>query len=562
MEKNELELYLLRKYNSMDNLCELKRNSYEEYSKKWVWWIHPKNLEFVISVVGSLASDKPYYIDVPRYLNETKKWLRYLKKNPYYQNIFLHKSYYQIFDYLSKCDSLTFLSMYNDFNQNMGNPDEKSRKAWIILHHDYLPKTSHGFNKDNVILDYNWRLSHQGNLSKYWGIIRFDLKPLMRNSWLNNRNDVGKSSGYEVIMKKKLLYDLLDNLPPLYQIVCLFLAHTGLRISDALSCLVSRWEDLQYFSYNDKGRYYIPEVETKKKHRQIHHIFISEETMLLLDYYVPENCQNKLEFLLKKTNSYFPDNERQIDFLRSRFNKYLKKSFEKVKNKHLYIKPYQVIRSHLLRKYYITKTSHVKQEVGEEYLQYLAGHKPLNPLFTIYNQDLRIVELNLIKFIDFIEPSVMVGFSRKKIEILSKRKSEIKKLFKLHFKKYMKDKIEKDYFSFIDILEFFLKYKFHISSEETTHLIYEMIEKDYIQRFGSYFSFNSESKINGIEKQEIFYIRNKYSKGEEEGISFFELNDIILENSLNKNRKDIFTLLKKLLEITVLFIIDDRFYLN
>lgn len=172
------------------------------------------------------------------------------------------------------------------------------------------------------------------------------------------------------------------------------------------------------------------------------------------------------------------------------------------------------------------------------------------------------MELNLIKFIDFIEPSVMVGFSQKKIEILSKRKSEIKKLFKLNFKKYMKDKIEKDYFSFIDILEFFLKYKFHVSSEETTHLIYEMIEKDYIQRFGSYFSFNSESKINGIEKQEIFYIRNKFSKGEDEGISFFELNDIILENSLNKNRKDIFTLLKKLKEITVLFIIDDRFYLN
>ncbi|KKN31976.1 hypothetical protein LCGC14_0818560 [marine sediment metagenome] len=562
MGKNEKELFLLQKYNSMDSLSDVKKNSYEEYSKKWIWWNHPKNLEFVISTVGALASDKPYYIDVPRYLNETKKWLRYLKNNPYYQYIFSQKSYYQIFDYLSKCDSVTFLSMYNDFNQNMGNPDEKSRKSWIIIHHDYLPKTSHGFNKDNVILDYNWRLSHQGNLSKYWGIIRFDLKPLMRNSWLPNRDDVGKSSGYEVIMKKELVYDLLDNLPPLYQIICLFLAHTGLRISDALNCLVSRWEDLQYFSYNDKGRYYIPEVETKKKHRQIHQIFISEEIMLLLDYYVPENCQNKLDFLLKKTNSYFPDNERQIDFLRSRFNKYLKKSLEKVRDRHLYIKPYQTIRAHLLRKYFITKTGHVKKEVGEDYLQYLAGHKPLNPLFTIYDQDIRIVEFNLIMFIDFIEPSITVGFSQKKIDILIKRKLEIKKLFKLNFKKYVNDKIEKDYFSFIDILEFLLEYKFHISSEETTQLIYEMIQKDYIQRFGSYFSFNSENKINGVEKQEIFYIRNKFLIREDTGMSLFELNDIILENNLNKNRKDIFTLLKKLLEITVLFIIDDRFYLN
>lgn len=562
MEVNELERILLHKYKSMDNLCDLKKNSYEEYSKKWIWWNHPKNIEFVISVVGNIASDRVYYRKVPRYLNDTKKWFRYLKKNPFYRNIFSQRSYLQIFDYLCKCDSLTFLSMYNDFNQNMGNPDEKSRNEWVFLHRDYLPKTSHGFNKGNVILDYNWRLSHQGSLSKYWGFVRSDLRSLIRESWLNNRSDVGKSSQYEVIITKDLLYDLLDNLPPLYQIITLFLAQTGLRISDAIRCLVSKWDDVQYFSYNDKGRYYIPEVKTKKKHAQIHHVFISEELMLLLDYYVPKKSQNKISFLLKKSDSYFQGIDDQIDFLRSEFNKNLKQSFEKIKHQHLHVKPYQNIRAHLLRKYFITETDQVRKELGEDYLRYIAGHKPLDPLYIIYTQHLRVVELNLKKFIDFIEPSVKVGFSQKKIEILTKRKLEIDEFFQLNFKKHLEDKIEKDYFSFIDILEFFLEHKFHISSDEITQLISEMIQKDFIQKFGAYFSFKSENKINNIKKHEIFYLRHQFSLRENKGISFFELNDIILENNSTKVKKDIFILLKRLLEINILFLVDDMFYIN
>ncbi|TFG22638.1 MAG: site-specific integrase [Promethearchaeota archaeon] len=562
METNELERDLLRKYKSMDRLSNGKKNRYEEYLKKWDWWNHEKNIKFVISVIGNIASEKVYYKKVPRYLNETKKWFRYLKSNPFYQHIFSQKRDLQIFDYLSKCDSLTFLSMYNDFNQNMGNPDEKSRNEWILLHQDYLPKSSHGFNKGKVILDYNWRLSHQGNLSKYWGFVRSDLRSLIRESWLNNRSDVGKSSKYEVIITKELLYDLLDNLPPIYQIIALFLAQTGLRISDAINCLVAKWDDLQYFSYNGKGRYYIPEVKTKKKNAQIHQIFISEELMLLLNYYVPEKCKNKIRFLLKRSDCYFPEIQYQVDFLRSKFNQNLKESFEKIKHLHLHVKPYQTIRAHLLRKYFITETDQVRKDLGEDYLRYIAGHKPLDPLYIIYTQHLRSVELNLKKFIDFIEPSVKIGFSQKKIEILSKRKLEIDKIFQLNFKKYLEDKIEKDYFSFIDILEFFLDNNYHITSDEITQLIYNMIQKGFIQRFGSYFSFNSEKKINNIKKEEIFHLKQKFSLRECKGLSFFELNEIILKNNPTKVKKDIFILLKKLLEINFLFVIDDMFYMN
>ncbi len=562
MEVSQLERILLNKYNLMDELCDLKRNSYEEYSKKWNWWIHSKNIEFIISIIGNIASEQIYYRKVPRYLNETKKWFRYLKNNPTYSDIFGRKSYFQIFEYLCKCDSLTFLGMYNDFNQNMGNFDEKSRNAWISLHQDYLPKTSHGFNRGKIILDYNWRLSHQGNLSKYWGFVRSDLRPMLREAWLNNRNDVGKSNKYEVVITKELLYDLLDNLPPLYQIISLFISQTGLRMSDAMRCLVCKWDDLHYFSFKSEGRYYIPEVMTKKRKTQIHHIFITEELMLLLDYYVPMKCQNKIKVLLKKTNSYLPDIDDQIQFLQSEFRKNLKHTFEKIRHQHLHVKPYQNIRAHLLRKYFITETDQVRKELGEDYLRYISGHKPLDNLYTIYMQHLRSVEINLKKFIDFIEPSVKVEFSQKKIEILSKRKIEIYEFFHLNFKKYLEQKIEKKYFSFIDILEFFLEQEFHIFSDEITQLISEMMRKDIFQKFGTYFSFSSENKINTIEKHEIVYLRQQVSLRENKGISFFELNDIIVKNNVAKVKKDIFILLKRLREINVLFVIDEVYYMN
>ncbi|MHA2008703.1 MAG: hypothetical protein ACXABO_11290 [Promethearchaeota archaeon] len=562
MGLNELERIVTEKYSFMDKLSNLNKNSFEEFSKKWDWWKHPKNLEFVNSVIKAIPNNRIYYQKVPRYLNETKKWLKYLKNNPFYREKFSQHSYFQIFDFLYNCDSLTFISMYNDFNQNMGNNDEHSRNKWINQHYEYLPKSSHGFNRGNVILDYNWRLSHQGNLSKYWGFVRSDLKPLIRESWLNNRSDVGKSSKYEVIITKELLNDLLDNLPPLDQIICLFLAQTGLRISDGLYCLVSKWEDLQYFVCNGEGRYYIPEVETKKKHVLIHHIFISEEIILLLDYYVPEMCQNKVSFLFKKTYSNFLNIYDQIDFLRSEFNKNLKKSFNKIKHNHLQIKNYQRIRAHLLRKYYVSKTDQVKKELGEDYLRYIAGHKTLDPLFTIYNQNLRIVESNLRKFIDFIEPSVKTGFSQKKIDILTQRKKEINEFFQLNFEKYKKSMIEKDYFSFPDILEFFLENEFRISSEEITQLILELIQKNVIQQFGSYFSFNSEEKINNLTKHLIFCIKHLFYTNKDKGISFFELHDFLLENSLAKGKNDIFILLKRLLEINIIFVNDNMFFMK
>jgi integrase len=450
----------------------------------------------------------------------------------------------------------------------MGNPNAKSRKEWISQHFSYLPKTTHGFNKNEVILDYNWRLSHQGNLSKYWGSIRRDQKTNILNSFFSNRRDVGKSSSYEVIMKRELLLDILDNLPPLYQIIGLFLAYTGLRLSDALECLVSRWGDLQYIRSQEVGRYYIPNVITKKRNNPIYFLFISKELIDLLNFYLPNNSQNKILFLLKKSKSFFENKEEQIRFLKRQHIKELKKAFKIVKDRHPYIKPYQVIRTHLLRKYFITHTNLkinlLRKELNspEDYLLYLAGHRTLNPLYIIYDQSLRDPQINLVRFVNYIEPSVAVGFAQKKIKELTERKKEIANLFRSHFGQYIKERNEKNYFSCIDISTFFNKYQLNISWEELSILVSDAVQQGIIQPFGSYFSFHDEETINGLEKHKVTCFIKNFPKTEREGIKFYELCKFIHYINMVVSENEFLSTLKKLKELKILFEVNNRFKLS
>ena len=568
MIESELAKTVKSLYNKRDSFHESKINTYGLYSEKWSWWTHPKNLEFVLSIIGAIADDRIYYRRIPRYLNTTFKWFNYLKSNPSYQGKFSEKSNYQLFDYLCNVEPSTFILLYNEFNQNMGNPNAKSREEWISQHFSYLPKTTHGFNKDEVILDYNWRLSHQGNLSKYWGSVRPDQKTNILNCFFSNRQDAGKSNKYEVIMKKEVLLDLLDILPPLYQIISLFIAYTGLRLSDALKCLIIRWGDLQYISYQGFGRFYIPNVVTQKRNKPIYFIFIAEELINLLNYYIPNNSENKIILLLKKSKSFFEDEKDQIYYLKKHFIKELKKALEDVRYKHPDIKSYQTIKTHLLRKYFITRTnvqiSLLRNELDspEDYLRYIAGHQTLNPHFFTYDQSLSIPQINLKRFVNYIEPSVAVGFAQKKIKELAQRKKEIESLFQLHFGQYIKERNKKDYFSCVDILTFFNKYQLNISWEELSIFMTNAVQQGIIQTFGSYFSFHDEETINDLEKYKINCFIQNFPETEREGIKFYELCKIIHNNNMVASEKEFLSILKKLKELKILFEVNNRFKIS
>jgi hypothetical protein len=167
-----------------------------------------------------------------------------------------------------------------------------------------------------------------------------------------------------------------------------------------------------------------------------------------------------------------------------------------------------------------------------------------------------------MRFVNFIEPSVEIGFTQKKIKMLIQRKKEIEDLFRLNFELYIKEKNEKNYFSYIDILTFFIKYEFNISWKELSILVSDLVQQGIIQIFGSYYSFDFERTINDIEKDKIDCFIKNFPETENEGIRFYELCKIIHNNNIVASEKEFFTTLKKLKELQILFVINNRFKLS
>ncbi len=446
-EETPLSYFTLvnNRYDELDLLEKKKKiNTFYNNSRRWQWWEHPKNLEFVYCIIGVLKNPYIYYDRIPNYLRSTKKWFNFIKSGSIYRDQFTHLNNYELFDFLCDCNEVLFLELYNEFNQNMGNPNEEERKKFIERHQAYLPKTTSGFNKGNVILDYNWRLSHQGHLSKYWRFVRNDITHKILECFLSNHNDSGKSNYNEIVLTKDFLLKILLYLPAPYQILTMFVCQSGLRISDALKCLLENWENLQKFEYiDDSGekqeRFYFYNIITKKRKRPIYYLFLSKEFTDLLKFLSHREVLDiEISLLLRhpknnhhiitkggyifhhgmRSKTIFKDIKEK---LRTKSNKYcisshdlnkeLKRSLVQIRQLNPDLEYPGIIRTQILRKFYITHTRRLMGEFDADYLRYMEGHTPLDVMFMIYNQDIRDKSRCLEIFVSLLEPNLEIGFT-------------------------------------------------------------------------------------------------------------------------------------------------------
>ncbi|WP_371803346.1 hypothetical protein [Candidatus Lokiarchaeum ossiferum] len=456
LEVGNIKLELIKK---LDIVSEMKNKGrkkgkpidfYNKYAKKYTWFEHPKNLIAINDKMGASPSISRVETLLDTYLNTAKKFFNYLQQNPTYEDSFGQWNYYEIFDFLTETDKDTFAKYYNEFNYGMGNPDQETRDLWVEKHHEYLP---HGqkakSDKFGVVLAHNWRLTPQNKMQAYFQLIRPYAFTEKKFQWSTNTKDAGKSSGNEIILDKPMLNRFLELLPVNHRLLAMFMACTGLRVGDATYQLTNNWDKLQIFpetskdSETDNQRYYLQNIETEKKDKNIAVMFLSKEFTDLVKYIAGVDDARKAEMglLLKKHNykakefmvngvelyhgiEITPENEEAIRSMRKEIKNYVikKKNLQErlagiakiIRKDNPEWQKGKTVRTHLFRKYWMSETGkspELQSKIEPDLLNYLSAHKTHDPLFTTYHQYVMDVPVMYRKFIEFIEPAISSRYS-------------------------------------------------------------------------------------------------------------------------------------------------------
>ncbi len=250
----------------------------------------------------------------------------------------------------------------------------------------------------------------QGRIRSFYSSRGFQLSVKIKTK------DSGKNVN-EIDVDKEMIKRIKNNINNItYNLVCKFQTQTGLRINDILKELTNGKYVIENYKDGDFERYFIRNFETQKEKVVINFMPFTNELADMLSLTYPEIKDDLTK--LDLSNLFITRNNkriREVDYL----------DRLKLATKRAGIKGN--MKTHLLRKYYITQIEDVK-EISSKFRDHLEGHTTDYSDKT-YNKNIRRIKW----FFDnwkLIEESICVngviyGKTDKKVIKLDKRYKDI-----------------------------------------------------------------------------------------------------------------------------------------